>query len=149
MNRKLAILNLSLIPLAAIAGWTLSKATLVGKVGIHFLHREYAFLNSWWKGALFILAVWLIFEFIQFRIWKKYSRGLNRAIQIGFIVLAIVGLYYTYLDFSTFSHGMLGKRFHIGGYLFWIGWSAISIFFLRLQKQEPTVSESNGQQNKF
>ena len=133
MFKKLITLNAILVPLAIIIGWTLSKASLVGKVGIHLLHREYAFLNSWWKGALLVWVVWLILEIIQYRIWKRKRRNINLTFQVSFIFLAVLGLYYTYLDFRTFSHGLLGDRFHIGGYLFWIGWCIISIFFIKLQ----------------
>jgi len=125
-----------------IIGWTLSKASLVGKVGIHFLHREYAFLNSWWKGALFVWVVWLVLEIIQYRVWKRNRRNINLTIQTTFIFLAVLGLYYTYLDFRTLSHGLLGDRFHIGGYLFWIGWCVISLFFIRLRNDEFTTPEN-------
>ena len=142
MDKKLITLNAILVPLALIIGWTLSKATLIGKVGIHLLHREYAFLNSWWKGALFIWFVWLILGIIQYRIWKRNRRNLNLILQTIFILLAALGLYYTYLDFRTFSHGLLGDRFHIGGYLFWIGWCIISIFFIRLRNDEIATPEN-------
>jgi hypothetical protein len=142
MVKKLITLNAILISLAVIAGWTLSKATLVGKVGIHVLHREYLFLNSWWKGALLIWVIWIVLEIIQYRIWKRYLRNINLAAQSSFIFLAVLGLYFTYLDFRTFSHGILGERFHIGGYLFWIGWSIISIFFIKLQSDEIETTEN-------
>jgi len=143
MDKKIITLNAILIPLAIIIGWTLSKATIVGKVGIHLLHREYVFLNSWWKGALLVWSVWLVLEIIQYRIWKRNRRNINLAIQASFIFLAILGLYFTYLDFRTFSHGLLGDRFHIGGYLFWIGWGIISIFFLKLRNDKIATSENN------
>ncbi len=142
MDKKIISLNAILIPLAVIAGWTLSKASIVGKVGIHVLHREYAFLNSWWKGALIIWGTWVVFEIIQHWIWKRYSRNINLAVQASFILLAVLGLYFTYLDFRTFSHGILGERFHLGGYLFWIGWCIISIFFIKLRNNEPVTTEN-------
>ena len=145
MDKKRITLNAILVPLAIIIGWTLSKASFVGKVGIHFLHREYAFLNSWWKGALFVWGVWLVLEIIQYRVWKRNRRNINLALQATFIFLAVLGLYYTYLDFRTFSHGLLGDRFHIGGYLFWMGWGMISLFFIRLRKDEiSTPDNQNG-----
>lgn len=142
MDKKLLTLNAILIPLAIIIGWTLSKATIIGKVGIHLLHREYAFLNSWWKGALLVWGVWLVLEIIQYRIWKSNRRNINLMLQATFILLAVLGLYFTYLDFRTFSHGLLGDRFHIGGYLFWIGWCMISIFFIKLRKNEIETTEN-------
>lgn len=145
MNKKLITLNAILVPLAIFIGWTLSKASIVGKVGIHFLHREYAFLNSWWKGALFVWVVWLVLGIIQYRIWKRNRRNINLTLQATFIFLAILGLYYTYLDFRTFSHGLLGDRFHIGGYLFWIGWCIISLFFIKLRKNEIASKENQAE----
>lgn len=148
MDKKLITLNAILFPLAIIIGWTLSKASLVGKVGIHFLYREYAFLNSWWKGALLVWVVWLVLEIVQYRIWKRKGRNVNLAIQATFIFLAVLGLYYTYLDFKTFSHGLLGDRFHIGGYLFWMGWGIISIFFIRLRNNKIITPENSDLYNK-
>ncbi len=68
MGKKLISLNAILILLAAIAGWSLSKATIIGKVGIYFLHREFTSINSWWKGALFVWGIWIVLEIIQYRI---------------------------------------------------------------------------------
>lgn len=141
MVKRIISLNAILVPLAVIVGWTLSKATIIGKVGIHFLHREYAFLNSWWKGALLVWCVWVVLQIIQYRVWKRYHRNVNLTIQASFIFLAVFGLYFTYLDFRTISHGLLGDRFHIGGYLFWIGWSIISIFFIKLRYEEIKTKE--------
>ncbi|MDP2059210.1 MAG: hypothetical protein Q8J97_05675 [Flavobacteriaceae bacterium] len=142
MFKKIISLNAVLVPLAVIVGWTLSKATVIGKVGIHFLHREYMFLNSWWKGALLVWGVWIVLEIIQYRIWKRNRRNINLAIQTSFIFLAVLCLYYTYLDFRTFSHGLLGGRFHIGGYLFWIGWGIVSIFFIKLRSDKIATNEN-------
>jgi len=142
MIKKLIPLNGILVPLAVIAGWTLSKATIIGKVGIHFLHREYTFLTSWWKGALLVWSVWVVLEIIQYVVWKRYRRNINLAVQTTFIFLSVSGLYFTYLDFRTFSHGLLGERFHIGGYLFWIGWCIISIFFIKLRNDETETTEN-------
>jgi len=147
MKKKLISLNAILIPLAYITGWTLSRATLVGKVGIHFLHREYTFLNSWWKGGLFILGVWVILEIIHYQVWKRFRHNINLAFQTSFLILAVFGLYFTYLDFKTFSHGLLGVRFHIGGYLFWIGWFIISIYFIKFRKDEISTIENQDRKN--
>lgn len=50
-------------------------------------------------------------------------------------MIAVAGIYFSYLDFRrTLSHRWLGERFHLGVYLFWVGWIAITIF-CALQKQ--------------
>jgi hypothetical protein len=100
------------------------------------------FLNSWWKGALFVWGVWVVLEIIQYLFWKKYRQNINLAVQATCIILSVLGLFYTYLDFRTFSHGLLGERFHIGGYLFWIGWCIISIYFIKLPNDKIVNKES-------
>ena len=136
MDKRIVRFNVVLLPLAVIAGWSFSKATLVGKVGIHILHKELTFLNSWWKGALFVFGIWLLLQFVQFQIWKKYDRKTNMIIHGVLIFLALAGLLYTYLDFRTFTHSLLGERFHLGGYLFWIVWIVICVFFINLRNDK-------------
>lgn len=135
MIKRIVGLNIFLVPLAIIVGWSFSKATLIGKVGIHFLHRELTFLNSWWKGAVFIWMIWIILESIQFLVWKRCSKKSNFVVQGSLILCALFGLIYTYLDFRTFTHSLLGERFHIGGYLFWIAWGVISVVFITQQRK--------------
>lgn len=136
MDKRVVRFNLVLIPLSVLTGWAFSKATLIGKVGIHILHKELTFLNSWWKGALFVYGMWLLLQFVQFQIWKKYDRKTNMIIQGVLIFLALAGLLYTYLDFKTFTHSLLGERFHLGGYLFWIVWIVICVFFINLRNDK-------------
>lgn len=136
MDKRVVRFNLVLIPLAVLTGWAFSKATLIGKVGIHILHNELTFLNSWWKGALFVYGMWFLLQFVQFQIWRKYDRKTNVIIQGVLIFLALAGLLYTYLDFRTFTHSLLGERFHLGGYLFWIVWIVICVFFINLRNNK-------------
>lgn len=143
MEKKIVGLNIFFIPLAIIVGLSFSKATLVGKVGIHILHKELTFLNSWWKGAVFVWLIWILLEIIQFQVWKKCSRKTNLSVQLALLLIALFGLIYTYLDFRTFTHSLLGERFHIGGYLFWIVWGAICVVFTIKQwdTNNPNLSE--------
>ncbi len=140
MEKKVVGLNILLVPLAIVAGWSFSKATWVGKVGIHILHQELTFLNSWWKGAIFVWLIWILLEIVQFQVWKRCSRKTNLIVQGALILCALVGLIYTYLDFRTFTHSLLGERFHIGGYLFWIVWGAICVVFANQQRVVNTTN---------
>lgn len=55
----------------------------------------------------------------------------RRVAHIIALLVAVAGLYFTYRDFRTdFSHNLMKERFHLGAYLFWIGWVSISLFFL-------------------
>lgn len=125
--------------LAILCGYLLSKASLVGKAGMTFVYKEYAFLKTWWQGALFIFGVWLLLFALQRLAQRNFSRP--RWVHIGCIVAACAGLYFTYLDFRhTLSHRLLGERFHLGGYLFWLGWILISLFYLGNRTSKPKAT---------
>ncbi len=139
--KRTSLLVISLLALSGIAGYVLSKASLVGRVGISLFYRQYKFLKVWWQGGLLIFAVWMLLFFLQGLVQRKLSAKTSTLIQMGAIVAALVGLYFTYQDFRhTLSHRWLGERFHLGGYLFWIGWIIISVFYLTEKKktQFPT-----------
>ena len=122
---------LLLAALAALSGYLLSKASLVGKVGMTLVYKEYSFLKVWWQGALAVLAAWLVLLLIQGGVNRRAKGGNAALAQIVALVLAAIGLFFTYQDFrNNLSHRLLGERFHIGGYLFWIGWMIISLFYL-------------------
>jgi hypothetical protein len=58
------------------------------------------------------------------------------------LIVAIVGLYFTYRDFQYYyAHRWLKEKFHLGGYLFWIGWIGISLFFLFSRQEAPPANE--------
>lgn len=130
MRRNLPFV-LFLAILSMIAGYLLSKMSWIGRVGINLLHREYKFLKVWYKGAAVIFLTWMVFFGLQSWAQKKLSATGARMVHIVALLAAVAGLYITYRDFrSDFSHGLLKERFHLGAYLFWIGWMSISLFFL-------------------
>ena len=117
--------------LSVISGWLLSKATLIGRTGINLFYKEYQFLKVWWQGALVVLVVllglWMLHQLVR----SRFNR--NRAILAHSLMLFIylVGLYFTYQDFrNDLSHRLLGERFHLGAYLFWLGAILVAIFYL-------------------
>lgn len=128
-----------LLALAVVSGYLLSKASLVGKAGISIFYKEYSFLKTWWQGALVVLAVWLLLFLIQGKVQQMRKTSTARTTHIVAILLAIVGLYFTYNDFRhSFNHRLLGERFHLGAYLFWIGWMLISLYYLTQRKKANT-----------
>ena len=135
MAKKISILVLCLAALAALSGYLMSKASFIGRIGMTFIYKEYGFLKTWWKGALFVFIVWMILLVIQIIVDKKLSRQTATIIHFIFILLALAGLYFTYSDFQhTTSHRWLKEKFHIGGYLFWLGWIIMCVFCM-VQKQ--------------
>jgi hypothetical protein len=130
MKRGTGLL-LFLAILSVVSGYLMSKASLIGKAGMSLFYQEYNFLKSWWKGALLIFILLLILYAVHIMLLKKYPLVKAKTITIVSCIIAIIGLYFTYNDFRhTLSHRLLGERFHLGVYLFWIGWMVISLFSL-------------------
>lgn len=119
---------LALLPLAALVGYLLSKASWIGRTGINLFYTEYKLLKTWWKGGLVVLFVWMLLYLLQaFFIRRATLR--QSLIYFGTSALVcMAGLLLTYHDFSSnFSHRLLGWKFHTGGYLFWAGWLLIIV----------------------
>ena len=144
MNAKrISLLVLFLAALATLSGYLMSKASFIGRLGMTFVYKEYHFLKTWWKGALAVFAVWVIFLIIQTIIENKLSKQKAILVHVIFILLALVGLYFTYSDFqNTTSHRWLKEKFHIGAYLFWMGWILISVCCM-LQKRKALPPAEN------
>ena len=120
MKRYTLVLSLAI--LSALAGYLFSKASLVGRIGINVFYKEYRFLKVWWQGALLIFAVLLIFLWLQGLAQKKMQTSKARMLHLSAVLAALTGIFLTYNDFRhTTTHRLLGERFHLGGYLFWLG----------------------------
>ncbi len=133
--RRSASLTLFLVLLSIVCGYLLSSASWVGKMGINLFYTEYSFLKSWWKSALLIFSVLIFLYALQSVVQRYASASIAKVVHIFALVAALVGLYFTYDDFRhTLSHRLLGERFHLGGYLFWIGWMVISVYLLMTKK---------------
>lgn len=141
MNRSGPFLLLLLL-LAALTGWLLSHLNLIGRLGVNTLHTEYRFLTHWWKGALLVLAIWLL-------LWAAHTTGSRRlpaktarAFHGAGLVLALLGWYATYHDFRTdITHRIIGERFHLGAYLFWLTWILIALNGFSLVDKRKTSTD--------
>lgn len=138
---------LFILSTSIISGYLMSKASIIGKAGMSLFYQEYNFLKTWWKGALLILTALIILYIIQGIIKFKYPPAKARVIYIITCIISVIGLYFTYNDFRhTLSHRLLGERFHLGVYLFWLGWLGISFFYLTNLKPKATIIEDKGKQ---
>ena len=144
MNAKrISILVVFLAALAALSGYLMSKASFIGRLGMTYFYKEYRFLKTWWKGALAVFVVWMIVLIVQTIVEKKLKKRTANIIHVVFILLALLGLYFTYSDFQhTTSHRWLKEKFHIGAYLFWLGWIIISVFCM-VQKRKELLQQGN------
>jgi hypothetical protein len=130
MKRILPIIVLLAI-LSVISGILMSGINFIGSLGISLIHQEYHFLEVWWQGALAVFAVLLILLAMQGILKMKLPKSRSAILQTVLFLLALVGLYFTYNDFRhSFTHKIIGERFHLGAYLFWVGWMIISLYYL-------------------
>lgn len=135
MNRKSRVLAL-LVALSILTGYLLSKASWVGRTGINLFYKQYKFLKVWWQAGAVVLGVWMLFFFVQGLLQKRLPPHKAKWVHLTAILFALLGLFFTYQDFrNNLSHRLLGERFHLGSYLFWVGWLIISISYL-VQKRE-------------
>lgn len=147
MKRKSLLVSLLLV-LSVIAGYLLSKASLVGRAGISLFYTQYKFLKVWWQAGLVLFAIWIVLFLLQGWMQRKLSAAASQLVQMGCLVAALVGFYFTYQDFRhNTAHRWLGERFHLGGYLFWVGWIIISVFYLTEKKKSALVVESSPSRN--
>ena len=145
MNAKrISFLVIFLVALASLSGYLMSKSSFIGRLGMTYVYKEYRFLKTWWQGALAVFVVWMVVLVIQIIVEKKLSKTNATIVHVGFILLALAGLYFTYADFqNTTSHRWLKEKFHIGAYLFWLGWVTISAFCIVQESSEILKEKSN------
>lgn len=143
--RRSASLTLFLALFAVVTGYLLSNVSFVGKLGIGVFYEQYDFLKDWWKGAILVFAVWIFLYALQSLIQRVASHTVSIVVDVAALLAALVGLYLTYDDFRRdLSHRWLGERFHIGAYLFWIGWMIISIYLLLTRKNKKAMEHNVG-----
>lgn len=129
-RRNLPFLTYLLL-LSAIAGWLIHKMSWLGRIGIRWMYREYSFMKVWYQAGAAVFGVLLLLFVLQYFATRHMSRGRANLVNGIALLLALGGLYMTYSDFHTdLSHKLLNERFHLGFYLFWIGWISTSLYFL-------------------
>ena len=130
-----------LIVLSGISGYMMSMGSWIGKIGMGIAYKDYLFMNTWWKGALAVFGIFLLLFIMHAALQRTLSVVAARISHIIALLIAIGGLYLTYHDFrADFSHRLMGERFHIGFYIFWLGWIFIALSFL-FRKKVPIEIE--------
>ena len=118
-----------LVIFSLLSGYLLSSISFIGKIGIGLFYHQYKFLKVWWQGSLSILAIWMVLFLGHTFYYYRISKMKYHIFSTLSLVVALTGLYLSYADFrNNLSHRWLGERFHLGVYLYWIGWVAIVIF---------------------
>ncbi|MGE9314121.1 cytochrome d ubiquinol oxidase subunit II [Niabella sp. CJ426] len=143
MKRNYLLLFFILIFLSLLSGNLTAGVSLVGKIGISFFYKQFSFFQSWWQSSLVCLALMLVVGAILYFI-DRSTNGLKRKIVlIACFLIFLTGLYFTFSDFRTdLAHRWLGERFHVGVYLYWIGFGIISLFFALTEKKKIMVNDT-------
>ena len=139
--KRTPILFILLIALSCTSGYLMSRSSWIGKVGITFFHKEYNLTKVWWQGAsavfIILLLLFLLHTFLQGRLHIMAARLTHFVL----LLAAGAGLYLTYRDFhNDFTHHLLGRHFHYGFYLLWVGWMMVALFFLFAKKKQDPAS---------
>ena len=60
---------------------------------------------------------------------------------VYFVIIGLIGLLYTFYDFTSTSHKYMNSQFHTGGYLFWAGWfiTCLFFFFARVKPKPDSI----------
>lgn len=142
--KRLTPLIIFLAFLSVISGYLFSKMSWIGRIGVNLMYSDYTFLKVWWQGAIAIFVILMALTTIQYLVHRYAPLRTSRIVHGIAIFIAAFGLYYTYHDFqSYYAHRWLKEKFHLGAYLFWIGWMIISFFYLYSRKSDnPTISDS-------
>lgn len=134
--------------LSTISGVLMAQMSLVGKVSIWLVYRDYGLLRVWWKAALLVFGVQLVLIFLLWIGRQLLPAIASRISALLFLFAGWAGAYWTYLDFTTTSHRLLKNEFHWGGYLVWVAWTVTCLYFLfakrRRAVQAGAVALSHG-----
>jgi hypothetical protein len=121
--------------------YLISKISWIGRLGIATVHKEYRLLRSDWKTFLLLFSLQVILIIILIVIRTRRQQKLTTLVVSFLLMLGAIGLFLTFRDFIyTYTHRLLKERFHLGFYLFWLGWIGTCIFFLMIKdKKDPAL----------
>ncbi len=142
----ISILILAQAAQTLLAAYFVSKISLIGKIGIALFYKQYKLLRSGWKTFFLFFGIQLLI--IGLLWYTQQKRGPRKTIFTAavFIALALIGLITTYYDFQyTYSRRLLKERFHLGFYLFWIGWMASCVYFIVVNQNRKKNTELPGE----
>src|SRR5690606_18131383 len=128
---------------STISGVLMANMSLIGRLGVWFIYRDYGVLRVWWKTALILLGIQLLLIFILWLGRQLLPAWGSRLFAGIFFIVGLVGVYFTYIDFTTTSHRLLKSDFHLGGYLVWLAWAISCIWFMVSPARKSPAPLSN------
>lgn len=148
MKNKWVILILIQVIVSLVSGILLSKMSLIGRIGVSTVYSEYGFMKHWYKGFAVVLLIQLLLMAILWTVKRSASYKNFSIVNLILIITGLIGLLYTFYDFTSTSHKYMNSQFHWGGYLVWIGWFITCFFFFFARvKPKPAIPVNEPQRN--
>lgn len=148
MKNKWIILILIQVIVSLVSGILLSKMSLIGRIGVSTVYSEYGFMKHWYKGFAAVLLIQMLLMAVLWIVKRAASYKNFSIVNLVFIIVGLLGLLYTFYDFTSTSHKYMNSQFHWGGYLVWAGWFITSFFFFFARvKPKPVITADQQMQN--
>lgn len=136
MKRNYLLLLFILAFIALLSGSLTKGISFVGRTGISLFYKEYKFFKVWWQSALVCFALFLVIAIILYFVDKSLTQRTGKTVLLACFFVFLAGLYFTFRNFrADISMKWLGERFHLGIYLYWIGFCIISLFYFATHKK--------------
>ncbi|MCE7863564.1 MAG: hypothetical protein DYG99_08485 [Bacteroidetes bacterium CHB5] len=142
---------LLLVVLTLADAWLIANPNLLGKLG--FIIFKYHYLRTFPRALLtVVLAVGIVFLIVELLIWlnqrQVFSRKAVAGMLITILILLIVVLIKTALDFQSWAYDHTGHKLKYGAYLLpLILILVVGIGLIRVLRHKPKFSESQRNEN--
>ena len=105
--------------ISVVSGILITQMSLLGRIGIHTMYRQFLVFRSWWKTALLFFAAQCLLLALLYGVRKAMRLSSAKKVAWILLLIGILGAGTTYWDFSHTMHKVMKAKFHFGFYLFW------------------------------
>lgn len=126
--------------ISVVSGILITQMSLLGRIGIHTMYRQFLVFRSWWKTALLFFAAQCLLLALLYGVRKAMRLSSAKKVAWILLLIGILGAGTTYWDFSHTMHKVMKAKFHFGFYLFWLGWAVSCLYFISLKGEERKVT---------
>ena len=123
--------------LSVVSGILVTQMSLLGRIGIHTMYRQFMVFRSWWKTALLLFAAQCLLLGLLWGVRKMANLSAAKKTAWLLLIVGVAGFGATYWDFSATMHKVMKAKFHFGFYLFWIGWWVSCLYFITIKNEKP------------
>lgn len=126
--------------ISVVSGILITQMSLLGRIGIHTMYRQFLVFRSWWKTALLFFAAQCLLLALLYGVRKAMRLSSAKKVAWILLLIGILGAGTTYWDFSHTMHKVMKAKFHFGFYFFWLGWAVSCLYFISLKGEERKVT---------